>query len=483
LVDGFEQVQPVALAKMRAAPNLTTLDAWKAALDHLCASRKACTNSAALASVLARYAAWAGSTSGVERNFSMYRWAVEGRRAWVDDNLENDELKIICDHNAAEEDEVSRLAQHVWHDAGWLAPRSAYRSRIDKGIKRKRLAGKGVAEFVKRRRESLTSLLKNAGVTPASTQADLKTIKQSKAGWTDGHRKEASFLSQKEMSTFVDAILEGVLEIGDLDEATCEVLLQEVQRRMETERRRRKKVLAFQDSFRQPSKPDRHGAGVFVNPSVDADSRALDAAIAKLDMKRVLDRTQADIFVEASAADAGQRSTWACILRGGFVCTPEFILSGMERGCGVAYKAGIKSRRCVHMTQDFRAAHPVVCNTIESISGQRCSKWNIIHEVTEQVKERFKGMRAAELIVFATAREIKMQVQATLDLSQMHGSARFAPEIRSRFSVWSTKNDFASRREAPLPGVLPVLPEIRPWVRDRAHPVASGSLCCVFWWG
>ena len=60
-------------------------------------------------------AAFGGSSSGVGQSFSIANWALEGRRSWLSDTLENDELKLIVDkRDAAEEEELFEIAQSIW---------------------------------------------------------------------------------------------------------------------------------------------------------------------------------------------------------------------------------------------------------------------------------------------------------------------------------------------------------------------------------
>jgi hypothetical protein len=79
-----------------------------------------------LMSVLARYAAWSGSTCGVERAFTLAQWAVEGRKSWASDALETDEMKLLVDRWTHEDDVVVSKAREVWKWMKYGKPRAPY---------------------------------------------------------------------------------------------------------------------------------------------------------------------------------------------------------------------------------------------------------------------------------------------------------------------------------------------------------------------
>ena len=99
----YEHVAHVALQKRRGGSRVPTLAAWRLALEHCKASWKHgghvqdCEPFQELETVLVRFAAWSGTTSGVEHTFSITQWALQGRRTWVSSPLEVDELKLLVD--------------------------------------------------------------------------------------------------------------------------------------------------------------------------------------------------------------------------------------------------------------------------------------------------------------------------------------------------------------------------------------------------
>jgi hypothetical protein len=60
--------------------------------------------------------------------------------------------------------------------------------------------------------------------------------------------------------------------------------------------------------------------------------------------------------------------------------------------------------------------------------------------------------------------------------------AKFAAEVRSRFSIWSTKMRFCGPGWGPLPEVLPVPSGIRSWAGARSRGPKKGPQGCARFW-
>ena len=113
-----------------------------------------------LVQALVRAAAFFASSSGCEHTFSATQWAHEGCRGFISNELEEDELKLMCDRNA-DDFELVELAQRIWVDAGYGVPRvsgpGAWKPTVDKGLKCKRCCDDATADseigFLRRRRD------------------------------------------------------------------------------------------------------------------------------------------------------------------------------------------------------------------------------------------------------------------------------------------------------------------------------------------
>ena len=127
--------------------------------------------------------------SGVEQNCSLAQWALEGLRAWLSDQLENEELKLLCDHRSDEEEALINQARIIWVRSGFGKPRASgplgRAPRSDAGVKRGSGDQEGTeAHFIKRRRLAVDAALQGnpqaqqqaAGEVPLprSSQADVE---------------------------------------------------------------------------------------------------------------------------------------------------------------------------------------------------------------------------------------------------------------------------------------------------------------------
>ena len=166
---GFRYVKQIAKVKRSQQPNDSNLAVWRSAIQHI--QRKGRRGLeprvVSLIATLCRYAAWSTSSCGVERNYFKAKWAVESRKAWLSDELYNDELKILCDFPKGSSDEVSVVdaARQLWVKMLYGNNKGSYRTRLDKGIKRKQdTEKKSLTGFAKRRRDSVGVMLRNVGV-------------------------------------------------------------------------------------------------------------------------------------------------------------------------------------------------------------------------------------------------------------------------------------------------------------------------------
>jgi hypothetical protein len=418
LREGYEYALPIALHKKKFSPNLSNLEAWVATMAHIKKSRKLTKSTIALRHVLARYAAWTGSTCGVERSFSKAAWAIEHSRGNSNDFLENDELVIIGGgYGKDEEDEIAATAQDVWEECNYGQPRVRVCERLDAGIKRKAAAlGKSEAAWIKRRREEVSALLRECGA--AQCDAAVVSLDRRVAGWTEGHATQQTKLISKQMSFFVDAVLNGHVNVADLDDQIVQVLHAEIERRQTTERRRVADAQRLQNAWSKPARQHMAGgACVFIESDIDVAQNTVHSALQKFKLTRTIDRTLADVFVVRSPAALGQRTMWACNMRGGIVCSLEYLVSGCERGVALGYKSQACAKRTAFATDSFRALHPVVDEMVRVTSGCQGNRWTWLAtpaETTAAATKLKNSGRIAELIVLCSETEHKARPQARL---------------------------------------------------------------------
>lgn len=357
-----------------------------------------------------------GSTSGVERSFFLASWAVEGRRGPAFESLENDEMQIVCYEDLyGEVDAILDLAREAWVKAGYGKARVPYNTRLDSGTKRAAAPGNSESAWLKRRRAEVDSLMQDVGAVAAEQAVhDIKTCRR---GWTRRHAKFAKSLLHKRMSRFVDAVLNGGIDPKSLGEDECDVIMQEIKRREQVDKRYVATVRRRQSVFEPRAPPALDQKRVFVEPNVDICEPRLRSAMRASGMERVADRLQADIFVVRNPAQVGQRTAWCCGMLGGMITTSEFILSGGRRGAAVAYSPGYRFRRTVFCTDRFRDSHPTVFEILQDTSRRRGHKWRwlqSLEDVTSMSQQYKRTGRLAELIVLACTEEVKHPGEATL---------------------------------------------------------------------
>jgi hypothetical protein len=413
LVQGYEFALPIAARKKKTAPHLSSLEAWKAAVDHVRSSRKLTSHVRALVGVLIRFAAWTGTSCGVERSFTMHQWAVEGRRAWTTDELENDELKLLCDRDQDQDEVISERARSIWTETGYGVARVEYKTRIDAGTKRKR-TGNEVSEvaWIKRRRDKVSDVLREVGAQTAARE-DLKEIRNNSTGWTAGHKKEEHHLMVRRMSEFVDALVDGTADPDQVNDVElCKLIIEEIERREVADKRRATERVRKDRAFKPGTRPELRGKSVFVSPEVDCAEDVLRLPLRNLGLRRVTDRTQADVFLEESMSQVGQRTAWCALMRGGLVVSNEFIISEGAKGAAIAYKAVLRSTKSVFCTQEFQDKHPVVYNILQVTSTQRGNKWRWLANLASvnDTAKKFKSKgRTSELVVFVGLREFRQK--------------------------------------------------------------------------
>ena len=245
------------IASSSATPRI---DAWRSAVFHRDTRSRgrsaAIRDTAVLVQCLIRAAAFSASSSGCEHTFSVTQWVHEGRRGFVGGELEEDELKLVCDRNG-DDDELVKIARRIWADAGYGTPRAsgpgARATRVDKGIKRKHVpSADSEIGFLRRRRDAVGAMVaasssvsmaassSSVSMAAASSSVSMAAASSSVSmaapalAWTPSHEKERDHLREKEFDRLVDAVLDGSVQGERLPAEMLELVVREVQRRTRT---------------------------------------------------------------------------------------------------------------------------------------------------------------------------------------------------------------------------------------------------------
>jgi hypothetical protein len=417
LREGFIKVRPVAIMKRKSAPELSSFSWWKLALDHVKLSRHLDRSVLCLLSALTRYGSWTASSCGVERSFSLYQWSVEGRKAWMGDDLKNDALKLVCDRDEAEDKLLIEGAQQVWDRLGYNKSRVVSTTRLDFGLpggydpKNRKMTRdvKSESGWIKRRRTAVTEMMSEIGAQRAANK-NLKALKPGGDGWTGTHQREAEFLEAKRMAYLVDAVIDNAADANSLDAETLEVIVAEISRRQEVQRKgmveqKRK------DKALMPGHADSlEGKTVFFEPTVDVSEATIASCSRRGNWTRVVDRTQADVFVSASPSELGQRTSWATCMRGGLSCTLKHVVTNGREGAAVGWKNAARAKQTVYFTENFKVAHPVVFEMVEALARLPTSRWRWLADAAAvaATADVYKPAgRMAELLVFVTKEEFR----------------------------------------------------------------------------
>ena len=140
----------------------------------------------------------------------------------------------------------------------------------------------------------------------------------------------------------------------------------------------------------------------------------------ELGLTRTMVRTEANVFVVDDVSALGQRARWCLAVGGGVAATKEYIMSGVKTGNALSFKSAAGSARFIHITDAFRAAHPVLAGIVDSkMPG---SKWRAVDR--DSLLERVARGRADDLnknIVLLVAAEqrdaayghVKLKLTAT----------------------------------------------------------------------
>ena len=419
LIEAYDLVKPLAVKKKAAIAELSNVGAWKHAIEHIAQARCMNDKVAVLLAALCRYAAWAGSSVGCEHSLSFFQWALESRVAWRSNALEVDELQLLSDRDASEDNKLYELAQEIWKSTGYGKARKPHETRLDAGLtggfKRKLNAfDHSEASWIKKRRQEVSNALEDVGVASA-TKKELNKLKIGGRGWTQAHDDEALFQRAKRMSYLIDGCLDGSVDIESLDKDSLEIVLAEIERRevaskkSATDRQRRNQV------FKIPSKPELQGKHVFIEPNVTTPAVELTRAAREHGWDLVADRTEAHVYVLANPGKPGQRTAWCAALRGGVLTTSEYVLTGGVRGAAIAYRAEHRARHTACATEAFREAHPVVYDILNVTTKQRNSRWrwlDTLEEVAAIKDEYRRNGRDAELIIFVGHAEFHHRPEA-----------------------------------------------------------------------
>ncbi len=307
----------------------------------------------------------------------------------------------------------NQAARVLWTQIGYgVARGSPKQPRLDVGTFKPR-PGKTQRMFRKQRRAAVTKLAKEN-----STPALSATVEVEDNDWNDANiLKEANFQEAKRIKRQIEAILDGSI---DASTCSCDILeLAVAEKHARAKNDKKRKGDAARKEAHMPLHKPKSSENLFKDVHVFCEAN-VDQTFDVDALKRAngfvgitADRCIAQVFVVTSfeKTKLGQRTNWAAGLLGGLVCTPSFFASGGQQGTALRYQRCISSRRHVHCTDGFKAAHGTVYAIIQTCASSKNSKWRLRDTQADceasKLLKSCSGAQASALWIFCTAKEKK----------------------------------------------------------------------------
>ena len=133
----------------------------------------------------------------------------------------------------------------------------------------------------------------------------------------------------------------------------------------------------------------------FIDPRMNAAdvAKAKQACVAAR-MNTTADRSTASFHIVSDLNDIGQRVSWWVSLRGGFVTTPQYIVSKGVRGPLVAYARATLFARKIWASTSFAEAHPVIHSILTKAVTESGSAWQWFEGSEEEFLNAHRRTRA-----------------------------------------------------------------------------------------
>jgi hypothetical protein len=417
----YEDLYPIALRTAKSQ-TCTTLEAWRQAVQAVQRSHKTKASHPvdAVLPALMRPGAYGGSTSGVERLFSKAHATQNISRSDLPDELVRDELDIICDIDRTEDAEQVEAARDMWLQT-YRTSRKHEHERIDAGVpkaaKAEALApsmmGKCLAGLIRARDAEVGTLAANSD-GPRRAQASKVVGEQ---GWTEQHDKEVRFNKAKRAMALLDAHKSGTILEGEMtkDYLKASELNDVYQLKLSAEyaKRKTKNVHSMADK----TDLDLAGKRVYVDSGFkEKDLQELTKLLQQARLRRVTDRSNADVFLTADVNCLGQRASWCLMLGGGYAISWECLLAQGRDGAALCFSCAVAAKRWIWVTRAFREVNPTLTNILTSKMEAQGSNWKWAASMDElkslgEIRKRNHG-GGADLIAFVTKSEKPEQLQA-----------------------------------------------------------------------
>ena len=332
----------------------------------------------ALKPALVRYLAWPGSTSRVEQDFSrLKRLLGEQSHPQGDHLLRRSVLATTAGQTAQQDDELIALARVIWCENFRPARHRQDQTalRLERPGPKTCTAAVGEAAWQRQRRQAVREDAPN----PAAAQHAAEATRLAPTLWTEGHAQEVAFNMRKQQDERHERHMLHKLLPEDQPSAPAH------QEYLASLRRRQQQYLAAQRRHTSvtslPQVPLLPGACVFVDRAAMCRFEgpvALVAALRARQLRQVPRPQDADVWAVQDPAAPPQAILWCAVLRGGLLCTPEF-LKGLHAPA-LKYKRALDFTRIIWTSPGFRVKCHRMLEAWRSMAqtSSRQQRWRFI---------------------------------------------------------------------------------------------------------
>jgi len=330
--------------------------------------------------ILHSFQAWDGLTSSVvERAFSKTVANIGKSRAQLGDSKRFSEIKVMCDVNDANEQEVIRRARIIWV-SHWSAPRSSgtdgraqhFRAPRTAAAKRQVRIGKFTeASFLRNRRTVVRQRAAANATGLTREQALSAATAASESTWTAKLGAAEEKLIARSKAAKADALVSSdhLLLPTDLDDATVRLANERAKNRVTNDRQAdSKKRCAKRRASSRPA-VDLSRMPVFVDTNVELpEGHGLQS----------VQRWDAVLYLANDVSAPSVNTQLAVGMLGGAIVDYTYLSSNGTKGVRVMYDAAVRTFRRVFISEAFRSVQPIFVQTLLQCAAVETSKWKII---------------------------------------------------------------------------------------------------------
>ena len=359
--------RPVA-EQVRKNTRCGNKEAWAQALKPLLRDRKHRRfNANALLTVIPRYIAWCVATSGIESVFSASERVMQSRGS-SSELFEENMLRLVAARTKDSTDTTDVLdrARAIWSTR--FGRRTMVGHRVDKGIKRKRMA-MSEATVLAQRTEAVAAKV-SAGAVAELVDEDPDQL-------PPGIQQEIKFQKDKLQQRKVEALRDGVLLPSEVDDALQEALAVELDRVQERAKTRAAAARRIARHCAEASCNWGALSGLAAWVEDDANSAACASGIQLRGLRVVLDPFDGDVLVVKDVSSLTDLVRLLAGCKGLHVLAADTVVAG-DSGAFLVLNRALRLRRFIWATASFQTEHASLWDHTVKLAASRGSKWKVL---------------------------------------------------------------------------------------------------------